>query len=186
MNNKAQEIRILNDSIQSLVDAYYSMEDIIAYAYINSDLNYSVNSDNIMYDDKIQVIEDRSRLLDYERFIFIPKSVCSSCVINLCDKLKFKNMLDKSAFLLPYGDEYDYYKSLIKEYDIPSSNIIYIDGDIGLPIEKEYVLFMFTLSQKYQFNNIYVPDKKLDNLTDIYLDVTNLKSNGLNNIKHHK
>ena len=178
-----QQIKCLNDSLQNMIEAYYSAEDVIAYAYMNSDRDYSISLDNAMYNNEMQIIIDRDILLKYDRFIYVPKSICTSCILNLCNNLKSTNLINRCGFIFPYIDPKNY-ESIIHEAEIPIHNIIYLDGSIGLPIEKEDILFMFSISEGYRVINVYVPNKKLDNLTTTYLNITSLQNKGVENIRN--
>lgn len=181
INNNQQE-RKVNDSIQTLIDAYYSAEDVLAYAYMNCDLNYSMHVDYLVYDNNMKNLEDKNALDSFKRFVYIPKSACSSCVRQLCKLLDSKDIIDKCLFVFPYKKTQES-ELIINEACIPPANIMYLKGEIGLPIENENVVFMFTKSQDGKINNIFVPDKNLENLSEIYLDITTIKEKGTHNIK---
>lgn len=175
-------IDVLNDSIRTLIGANYSAEDVVAYAYMNADIRVSLRNDNIFYDYTMQIINDRRFLLSFDWFVYVPKYVCESCVNELCGLLKSENLMNKVGFLIPH-ELYGRYDFMIIKAEVPTENLLYINGSLGIPIEKESAMFMFSLSDDYGFQNIYVPNKLLPNLTETYLHITSLKKKSINNIK---
>lgn len=177
----SEQVTILNDSILNLINMQYSTEDIIAYAYMNTDLGISLRNENTFHDYTLQIINDKRILLSFDWIVYVPKYVCESCVDELCKLLKSENLLSNVGFIIPY-ELYGNYESLIRRTEMPTENLLYIAGSLGLPIEKEDMLFMFSLSDDYGFQNIYVPNKHLPNLTETYLNTTSLKKQNINNI----
>lgn len=165
----------LNDSSQNFMEEYYSAEDIMAYAYMNSDLNQSLSLDFIIYDSENNMIMDRDLLLKYKRYVYLPDYACESCILSLCGILKDNNFIKEIGFFISRNNS-EKFEQIISKATIPMSNILYYEGSFGLPIENEQKIFMFSLSKDFHFRDIYVPDKHTEKLTDIYLNITDLKN----------
>lgn len=177
-NSQHLKKEILYDSLQNMTDAYFSAEDVIAYAYLNSDLELSFNQDDcILYDSRGHIIDKYFLVSKFKWFVYIPKFACIECIINLSNDLLKENAIDSTAFITPYDSEI--MQSIICDAEITQMNTIYINGNIGIPAEIDEVLFMFTMSNDFKFRNIYVPNNNHRNLTKIYLNIVRLKNNGI-------
>jgi len=120
---------------------------------------------------------------NYDWYVYVPKFVCENCVIDLCRILKENGIIDKVAFIIPYDIDYG---TIITEAGIPLNNIRFLKGSIGIPAEKENLLFIFTLSSNLMIKSIYVPDRKFNNLTNIYINVIKLRNSGQQTIRINK
>lgn len=181
-HNSSQSVKILTDSIQKLNENYYSVEDVFAYAYMNSDRDYSIDICAFLHKENGKLVNDKTTFLGFEWYVYVPISVCPSCLVSLCEKLKSENIIEECAFIIPFDKE-DNFKTIINEIEIPQENLFYAKKELGISIERENVLFMFTLSSEHKLTNIYTPDKNLENLTEVYINVSTLKNKNICNIK---
>lgn len=174
--------RRLQDSTESSQstdwkEAYFAAEDIIAYAYMNSDLDTATLSLQRIYSYNRKLIQNKDLNNYYNRYIYIPNSFCQSCIDSICDLLKTNREFEKTAFILQQSYR-DNYNAIIDQIGIPHSNLLYIADSLRIPVEDEDVIFMFTLSPTCKINNIYVPNKNLKYVTELYLNISRQKSQG--------
>lgn len=169
---------VLLDSLQNMTDAYYSAEDVVSYAYITSDIERGYIKDNIFLDYNGNTITNVELKHKYDWLVYIPEAPCYSCITNVYNHLQESGVAERCAFILASKQD-----ALIQELDIPKSNIVLLNGSLELPIENENVIFLFTLSSRNVVQNIYVPDKRLNNLTDAYLSAVTLKRRNVDTLK---
>lgn len=173
----------LDDEERNNIEAYYLAEDVVTYAYLNSDLNVDLAKceETTFYDNNKYIINKSEFLNAYDWFVYIPRYVCEDCIVDLCGIFQNQDLMEDVAFILPYDEDFN---NLVKAVGLSSSNIKYIKGKMGIPAENENLMFVFTISPNYKVKNVYVPDRKLKNLTESYINVINLKKAGQQNIRN--
>lgn len=140
----------LEDEEQNNIEAYYLAEDVVAYAYLNSDLNVDLAKceETTFYDNNKHIINKSEFLSVYDWFVYIPRYVCEDCVIDLCRIFQDQGLMKDVAFILPYDDDFT---NLVNAVGLSSSNIKYIKGRMGIPAENENLMFVFTISQNFKY-----------------------------------
>lgn len=170
------------DSIKNLNSTYYASEDIFSYAYLNSDTYKSFPYGKNLFNQKFLKNMDAAILFNYDWVVYIPRAPCVSCITELCGTLESQSAIEKCAFIMHKDlSSEDFIFQSMK--GIPTENIFFFEGNLGIPLEDEERLFIFTLSKNFIITDIYVPEKKLQNLTEIYLSVTKSKRKGIHNLK---
>lgn len=173
----------LCDETHNNVDDNYLAEDVVAYAYLNSDIDIDLYQceEITFYDNNKNIINKTEFLSAYDWFVYIPKYVCEDCVIDFYRIFKDQGLMKEITFIFPYGDNMD---NLVNVMGLSSNNIKYIKGKMGIPAENENLMFVFTVSKNYKVKNVYVPDRELKNLTETYINVIKLKKAGQQNIRN--
>jgi|UniRef100_UPI004024EBF7 hypothetical protein len=177
-NIKQREVE-LTDSIEKLNEMYLMAEESFAYTYLNTNLNVSIdNNKNLVNKEKHNICLEKIKR-HYTYYVYIPNYVCYDCITKIVEDLRNYGCIKQTLFIIPLENDYG---ELTKQIKIPSGNILYLKDKLGLPIEDENVIFMFTLSSDNKIENIYAPNKRLSKLTETYLNITSMKLRGLYNL----
>jgi len=159
-NNNGQE-----DSEQSIENFY--MNELIKASIENECIE--VSNPLVYPGTRVEEQVPLFDLVDQECLVFrFSGAACNVCVDFVLDKIKNKfSDFSTNPRILLIGSNLN---SRVKEDYYGKSVLSYASDDLGIPFEEYQIPFLFILDRDRTCKMIFIPEKALPELTDLYLD----------------
>lgn len=150
-----------NDSIVSLS---FDMEDIVECAYSNRGYRLSEDVKLRRADGEELCVSDTNPI-----YAYVTPLACWTCIRSINKNLINSEASDRIIYIIPNKFSNNI-QTLLNYAEIPSDRIYFASSELGLPVEGTDRMFLFTLENNRNIENVFAPSRYSQDLTEIYLN----------------
>lgn len=170
LNNSSPTEQI--DSTLTIPILMERIEDMVEVTY--------ANQCKYIFTDRLQLTDSNGKTIKFATlkgdgtvYMYFTPLECWECIKEVSHHIEQQPYSAHIIYMVPIKYK-DAINTITNEAKIPRENIQFLSEELGLPIERENLIFFFTFDDchihpgQLMVNNVFLPARELPELTDIY------------------